>query len=288
MADLVGSIHQFLNNCKDTIVSWCKDAAKTVCLPLTGGTVNGNVSTKKLTATSVNSSGDVYSKHISIDNPSTTGAIVIINTTTSYNDIYATSENNDDEDKRIGFIRFNPNRDGYKEIEMVVPQMINNSLKYSTIRTGMNSSGEFYTKAMTPTSVTDNTNNIATTYWVNQALANMTKGYNTSNGTRYIKFPNGLMICAGYAANVTAGSVVNFPAAFKNMPDVVIVRHWGGTGDSTVGASSTVGSAPVQVYNTTVSSFRVGVHTATAADSSAYINGSYTIYAMWIAVGEWK
>ena len=134
----------------------------------------------------------------------------------------------------------------------------------------------------------DNSNKIATTAWVNQVLANMTKGYNTSNGTRYIKFPNGLMICAGYAANVKAGAVVTFPVAFKTMPDVVATRHWGGNGDANSGASSTIGSVPVQVYNTTTSSFRIGVHADSAADAAAYLEGSNTIYAMWIAFGEWK
>ena len=45
-SELIGTIHQYINRCKDTIVEWCKDAAKTVCLPLTGGTINGNVTIK--------------------------------------------------------------------------------------------------------------------------------------------------------------------------------------------------------------------------------------------------
>ena len=310
MADLVGSIHQFLNNCKDTIVSWCKDAAKTVCLPLSGGSMNSGAN---ITTTGTVTSGKIVIDKSYIDNgvailKDSNPRIKMINTNIASgvipeSDVGSTVAFQTGDDVSISHIQFAANKisnntDVRTMVYMCTHDFFNPD-SYTSIAMYHDATSGFYTYSPHPMKFdastnkfvlnpADNSNKIATTGWVNQALANMTKGYNTSNGTRYIKFPNGLMICAGYAANVTAGSVVNFPAAFKNMPDVVIVRHWGGTGDSTVGASSTVGSAPVQVYNTTVSSFRVGVHTATATDSTAYINGSYTIYAMWIAVGEWK
>lgn len=294
MAELVGSIHQFLNNCKDTIVSWCKDAAKTVCLPLTGGSINGTVKNtlssdivqpeQKVEFTQFEGnmgSNDFWRIAVGISPYENPGA------DSGYS--YISLDISDDNNEQLLVRRYTGTNTwletNIKKILTLLDANGNSIFPGSITATAVLTTGDSTSKTQ---ALTDNSTKIATTAWVNQVLANMTKGYNTSNGTRYIKFPNGLMICAGYAANVTAGSVVNFPAAFKNMPDVVIVRHWGGTGDSTVGASSTVGSAPVQVYNTTVSSFRVGVHTATAADSTAYINGSYTIYAMWIAVGEWK
>ena len=66
MTELVGSIHQFLNNCKDTIVSWCKDAAKTVCLPLSGGSMNSGAN---ITTTGTVTSGKVVvDTNTNIDN----------------------------------------------------------------------------------------------------------------------------------------------------------------------------------------------------------------------------
>ena len=288
--ELIGTIHQFRNNCKDTIVSWCKDAAKTVCLPLTGGTISGNVTVNGTTnlkgVTTVDSTLNAKS---GIFRSTNDGGII---QTLAPGEAASDTVNGSIVNVDIGWkystsygpvISFRSskyvNNPGRLDLHTRTPD--------HTYILSLLNDGKILWDGPTPAN-TDSTNHLATTRWVQNVLANMTKGYNTSNGTRYIKFPNGLMICAGYAANVTAGTIVNFPVAFKNMPDVVATRHWGGTGDASVGASSVVGSVPVHVYSTTTASFRIGVHTNTSADATAYLGGNYTIYAMWVAVGEWK
>ena len=290
MAELVGSIHQFLNNCKETIVSWCKDAAKTVCLPLTGGTISGNVTVNGTTnlkgVTTVDSTLNAKS---GIFRSTNDGGII---QTLAPGEAASDTVNGSIVNVDIGWkystsygpvISFRSskyvNNPGRLDLHTRTPD--------HTYILSLLNDGKILWDGPTPAN-TDSTNHLATTRWVQNVLANMTKSYNSSTSLRYVKFPNGTMICAGYAGNVKAGSVITYPVAFKNPPVVLACRHWGGNGDASVGATSTAGSAPVQVYNTIATSFRIGVHTASSADTSTYTSGTTTICAMWIAFGEWK
>ena len=304
-SELIGTIHQYINRCKDTIVEWCKDAAKTVCLPLTGGTINGNVTIKGETTVNdkLHAQGGIFrettnGRQFQLFHPG------IEDTETSLEAKANTGTNILNVDVGWNYANFDGALIGFRSADYPEAAGLLNLYTRTAEHTyalSLNNTGRITWSGPVP-EVTDNSSHLATTAWVNNymnQMANGTLGSTATGNARYIKFPNGKLICSGLLWNVYSGTRISFPVPFVGMePHVVISRHWGGNNTNPeAGATWAVGSAPLQVYDTstTVSSsnktytgFRVGVYTHNSTDMTQYINKQQTIYGMWIAFGEWK
>ena len=269
MADLVGSIHQFLNNCKDTIVSWCKDAAKTVCLPLSGGSMNSGAN--------ITTTGTVNVGKITVDTDNVIdGGILTLKSATPYiqiNDTRLTSGTvpssntdtgvyfRDKDGKNIGLIystasRISNNTDVRTMTHMCTHDFFNPG-SHGVIGVYHDATNGFWTYSPHPMKLdtntnkfvinpADNSNRIATTGWVNEFLKQVNrdatkwvttevttgttdKPQGTVNQT-CIRLKEGIQICFGIVSYAKPNYLVTFTKPFiDGCYAVTATLHYGGS-----------------------------------------------------------
>ena len=321
---LSGSLNQLLNNCKTTIEGWINTIAAKY-LPLSGGTMNSgaNITTTTGTITAgkvvvdTNTSIDNGQMHLRVapDSNNVVGGDANMylwhrsevnagsggTAPTANREVKVIFRSGNGKDLGYVFNRANTN----KTVEQVlcVRSFDDPSNKHWHLAICHSPTAGVYTSAPHPSKLdtngnivintADNSNKIATTYWIRQALPDLVGGTITGTAT-YAKFPNGTLICAGFVGPVQPGAQVTYPVPFTTRPYVSIVRHWGGNGDEAAGFSGkSVESAPIQIYDTdnyttsgstrSYTYFRVGVY-----ESRTLWQSTNNVYGMWIAFGKWK
>lgn len=313
-SELIGTIHQYINRCKDTIVEWCKDAAKTVCLPLTGGNVTGTINTTKLTVNTESSidngtlilkkqgdnSSDIILRLAETVQPRTNN----VPSDQKWAGIYARSVSGYDVGKF--FTRVSPD----KTTESVVCVHSYDNSSHYHLSINYSPTEGVYTQAPTPSSATDNSTKIATTAWVNNFLSSVssesvkwqktevtasaatsTKPQGMVNQT-CVRLREGLQICFGIVANAKPNYLVTFAKPFINAEYAVTATlHYGGSesGTGLIGSRAHEDSS-VHVYQTNATSFRLG-RDMFYADYNSWINQGVDIglgWVEWIAIGWWK
>ena len=330
---LNGSILQLINSCKTTIEGWINTIAAKY-LPLSGGTVNGDVNINATTTTNI--------LHVN-EPPNVSGAITISRTgntsgvpnggpyidfkilditkgewpatgVTKHSDLFFYSNDNSIGENRYGAIEsyISPTRIGMS-MNCYTNEV---STQNDNIGIMWNKDNGFWTYAPHPKKLdtstntfvlntADSSNKIATTYWIRQALPNLVGGtFNIgasseagTGGTiyqKYIKFPNGYLICHGTLWGIQPGDWITFLVPFIQEPSIVATRHYGSNNGADAGFSyQDTESAPLHVYNTSnyttsgstrnYTGFRIGVY-----ESKLNWGTDNKVYGMWIAIGRWK
>lgn len=320
-SELIGTIHQYINRCKDTIVEWCKDAAKTVCLPLTGGTINGDIN---ITGKINNKSANVMHPEEKVEYTQLEGnmgandfwrlAVGVSYPGTSENDSgssYLSIDISDDNNEQLLVRRYTGTNTwletNIKKTLTLLDPTGNSIFPGSITATSVLTTGDSTSKTQ---AVTDNSTKIATTAWVNNFLnavssesvkwqkaevtasaATSTKPQGAVNQT-CVRLREGLQICFGLVSNAKPNYLVTFAKPFINGEYAVTATlHYGGneSGDGLVGHRAHEDSS-VHVYQTTATSFRLG-RDMFYADYNSWINQGVDIglgWVEWIAVGWWK
>ena len=322
MADtLTGSFSQFINKCKDRIVDWCKDASKTVCLPLTGGSMSSGAN---ITTTGTVTSGKVVvDTNTSIDDgvlslkgENRKAFIYEINNTieSGANATYPSTDYDagglwirDKNNNNLGLFNYRLNSTS-SQVWMCVHNYLNAN-SHALIGIIHNKDKGFYTECVSPNSNVTTTNQIATTGWVNSLFTSVktdatkwvktevTAGNATTNNPKgvvnqtCVRLKEGIQICWGLVSNAKPNYLVTFSKPFISATySVTATLHYGGSGSgSGLIDSRAHEDSSVHVYDTTTSSFRLG-RDMYVTDYNNYINNGTEIglgWVEWIAIGWW-
>ena len=245
---LSGSLNQLLNNCKTTIEGWINTIAAKY-LPLSGGTMNSgaNITTTTGTITAgkvvvdTNTSIDNGQMHLRVapDSNNVVGGDANMylwhrsevnagsggTAPTANREVKVIFRSGNGKDLGYVFNRANTN----KTVEQVlcVRSFDDPSNKHWHLAICHSPTAGVYTSAPHPSKLdtngnivintADNSNKIATTYWIRQALPDLVGGTITGTAT-YAKFPNGTLICAGFVGPVQPGAQVTYPVPFTTRP----------------------------------------------------------------------
>lgn len=114
-----------------------------------------------------------------------------------------------------------------------------------------------------------------TVYEKNGNVVNILQDSDIENGTNYIKFPNGTLICYGtlQVTDESAYTTVKYPISFISAPCVLVTNNFSFS-NLIVWSVSYLKVDSFNAYMNTPSDFRPG-------------NG-LTADAEWIAIGRWK